>query len=267
MFKPVSLWIRLALMLVFAACGGDSGPTGPSTPTNPDTDGDGIFNSVDACPTVPETFNGWEDVDGCPDNTLDFYQAVRVDVEGFWQIVFAQESLVYQPISGFTSYSNSIATPCGAALLGNAFYCLVNLGVFYHRELLDGFMMQIGDAAPAVIVAHEVGHHVSNQLGYFLLRDLGFVTTKQIELQADCWAGGWVAFVANRAFLESGDLEEIGATLFAVGDVNAPWFNPNGHGTAEERGIAFLLGFISGAVDGCSDITVFPAFSITNGDQ
>ena len=33
----------------------------------PDTDGDGIVDSADACVTEPETVNNYKDVDGCPD--------------------------------------------------------------------------------------------------------------------------------------------------------------------------------------------------------
>jgi hypothetical protein len=32
-----------------------------------DSDNDGIANGVDNCPTQPETVNGFEDTDGCPD--------------------------------------------------------------------------------------------------------------------------------------------------------------------------------------------------------
>ena len=33
-----------------------------------DKDGDGILDTVDKCPTDPETYNGYEDQDGCPDD-------------------------------------------------------------------------------------------------------------------------------------------------------------------------------------------------------
>lgn len=33
----------------------------------PDRDGDGILDNADECPDQPETFNGFEDKDGCPD--------------------------------------------------------------------------------------------------------------------------------------------------------------------------------------------------------
>ena len=44
----------------------------PSVPdadagAEPDSDGDGIPDRVDACPDEPETYNGVEDADGCPD--------------------------------------------------------------------------------------------------------------------------------------------------------------------------------------------------------
>ena len=35
--------------------------------TPKDSDGDGIFDSTDSCPTQAETVNGFEDTDGCPD--------------------------------------------------------------------------------------------------------------------------------------------------------------------------------------------------------
>ncbi len=39
----------------------------PDTVPILDTDGDGILDDVDSCVGVPETFNGFQDADGCPD--------------------------------------------------------------------------------------------------------------------------------------------------------------------------------------------------------
>lgn len=39
----------------------------PRGPKVVDTDGDGIADNNDACPTQKETFNGYQDSDGCPD--------------------------------------------------------------------------------------------------------------------------------------------------------------------------------------------------------
>ena len=46
---------------------GPDGAHAPPPPPPPDADGDGIPDASDACPADPETFNGFEDADGCPD--------------------------------------------------------------------------------------------------------------------------------------------------------------------------------------------------------
>jgi outer membrane protein OmpA-like peptidoglycan-associated protein len=49
-------------------------PVGPD-----DTDGDGILDPDDACPTEPEDKDGWEDLDGCPDTDNDGDLILDVD--------------------------------------------------------------------------------------------------------------------------------------------------------------------------------------------
>ena len=69
----------------------------------------------------------------------------------------------------------------------------------------------------AYVIAHEIGHHVQNQLGLLpqvqqAQRGMGKAEANslqvRVELQADCFAGIW----ANRAhakwqFIEPGDVE------------------------------------------------------------
>lgn len=45
----------------------EGAPARAPTPKNADRDGDGIFDSKDACPVVPEDMDGFQDADGCPD--------------------------------------------------------------------------------------------------------------------------------------------------------------------------------------------------------
>ena len=45
----------------------DGCPDTVPPPTSNDTDGDGILNTNDQCPSQAETFNGYQDTDGCPD--------------------------------------------------------------------------------------------------------------------------------------------------------------------------------------------------------
>lgn len=50
-----------------------------STEPLPDTDGDGIPDNADACPTKAEDFDGFEDQDGCPDTDNDEDGVLDVD--------------------------------------------------------------------------------------------------------------------------------------------------------------------------------------------
>ncbi|MFO0565639.1 MAG: OmpA family protein [Polyangiaceae bacterium] len=47
-----------------------------------DTDGDGLFDDVDKCPKEPETKNGFEDDDGCPDKLPDAVQKFTGVIQG-----------------------------------------------------------------------------------------------------------------------------------------------------------------------------------------
>jgi OOP family OmpA-OmpF porin len=49
-----------------------------------DTDGDGIFDDKDKCPKEPETKNGFEDEDGCPDKMPDKVKKFSGVVQGIY---------------------------------------------------------------------------------------------------------------------------------------------------------------------------------------
>lgn len=49
-----------------------------------DTDGDGIFDDKDKCIDKPETKNGFEDYDGCPDNVPDAVKKFSGVIEGIY---------------------------------------------------------------------------------------------------------------------------------------------------------------------------------------
>jgi OmpA-OmpF porin, OOP family len=82
-----------ALRLSAAGVCGRSLPVPPPAPASPvDTDGDGIPDVSDLCPTVPEDKDGFQDEDGCPDldndqdgipDTLDKCPNEPEDKDGF----------------------------------------------------------------------------------------------------------------------------------------------------------------------------------------
>ena len=85
-----------------------------------------------------------------------------------------------------------------------------------------------GDFAAAYVVAHEIAHHVQNELG--ILGHANLIRTKvsqaesngisvRIELQADCYSLIWARAVqAKFGTLERGDIAEAMNAAKQIGD-------------------------------------------------
>jgi len=207
---------------------------------NNDTDGDGILNALDRCPTQPETKNGVFDRDGCPDQVADLYAVVKNDVDLFWTGYF--NSVLLRPYfsANMRLFRGATGSFCGSG--SGPFYCGLDNTVYLDEGFLESQLSRIGDFAVAVVIAHEIGHHTQNLLGL-----LGQISIQK-ELQADCLAGGWAASATIRGQLDNGDLQEGARSLFEVGDpAGTPWFASGAHGSAAQRNQAFATGFARGA--------------------
>ena len=126
----------------------------------------------------------------------------------------------------------------------------------------------IGWQGLALVYAHEVGHHVQNQLGILpkvnqLQRQVSKTEANQlsvrVELQADCFAGVW-ANQANQTkqILEPGDLEEALNAASQIGDdrlqsQSKGYVVPDSftHGSSAQRVRWFNRGVQSGSLKQC----------------
>lgn len=129
---------------------------------------------------------------------------------------------------------------------GNAFYCYRDNFIAYDDvKLFPDLHERLGPFAVALVLAHEWGHAVQDRAG--AVRE----ATIYKELQADCFAGAWTAYVANGySTLEfrPGDLEV--AILAMLEFRDAPGSSPDdpsAHGSAFDRLGAFQDGFQEGA--------------------
>ena len=149
------------------------------------------------------------------------------------------------------------------------FYCPADERVYidlgFYRQLARRFGAP-GQFAQAYVIAHELGHHVQNQLGI-----AGKVRAAQrrdpsrqnalsvlMELQADCLAGAWAKTAKDRGLLDPGDVEQGLAAAAAVGDdriqrATAGRVRPESftHGSAAQRARWFRTGLEAGTVEGC----------------
>jgi predicted metalloprotease len=201
-----------------------------------------------------------------------FMSVVLADTEDTWSTLFRQGGGEYRPPK-LVLFSNAYPTACGMGQsAAGPFYCpgdqKVYLDTSFFRLLQQRFGAA-GDFAQAYVVAHEIGHHVQNQLG--LMEKTAQLRSRmseaqynqvsvRVELQADCFAGIW-AHHANRSrhILEAGDLEEALRAASRIGDdvlqkQAQGYAVPESftHGSAEQRVRWFRAGFETGSMKTCN---------------
>lgn len=165
---------------------------------------------------------------GAPGDQLgQFASAVLGSTEDVWGKVFAEAGGRYQP-PVMVLFSGAVESACGygSAAVG-PFYCPLDDKLYLDLSFFDELERRFGapgDFAQAYVIAHEVGHHVQNQLGIAekvraaqqrgSQADANALSVR-MELQADCLAGVWAA---HSNLLEAGDAEEGLRAAGAIGD-------------------------------------------------
>jgi predicted metalloprotease len=207
---------------------------------------------------------------GQGDELADFASRVLGDTEDVWATKFDEQGMRYDPPT-LTLFSGQVQSACGfASSASGPFYCPPDRGVFldlsFFAELSRRFGAP-GDFAQAYVIAHEVGHHIQNQLGILgrfnearrrmSERDANAMSVR-VELQADCLAGVWGHDAAARGLLERGDLDEALNAASQIGDDTMQrraqgYVVPESfsHGTAEQRVRWFGIGFDGGDMNQC----------------
>ena len=203
-----------------------------------------------------------------------FVSIVLADTEDTWNVLFADNDLDYREPT-LVLFTDAVESGCGVAQSAvGPFYCprdeTIYIDLSFYKDLKDRFGAP-GDFAQAYVIAHEVGHHVQNQLGIMdevqtaqqqasSQTEVNELSVK-LELQADCLAGVW-GYHAERSrdVLESGDVEEglnaassIGDDRLTQGRVSPDSFT---HGTSQQRVNWFKTGLESGDIDSCNTFEV-----------
>jgi len=199
-----------------------------------------------------------------------FVSQVLKSTEVVWTDVFKQAGRTYQP-PRLVLFSDRWPTACGQgqAAMG-PFYCPNDQKVYIDLRFYNVLERKLGapgQFAQAYVVAHEVGHHVQQQLGVMdkvdAARSRGGeaqsnALSVRVELQADCLAGVWGHSAAQRKLLEPGDLEEGLGAAASVGDdriqqKTSGRVDPESwtHGSAAARQKWFRVGFDSGDPAAC----------------
>ncbi|HET6490177.1 MAG TPA: neutral zinc metallopeptidase [Syntrophales bacterium] len=212
------------------------------------------------------------------DPMVDFVSVVLADTEKTWHGVFRSYGRTYEEPK-LVLFTGAVQSACGFAQEAmGPFYCpedhKVYIDLAFYEDLKNRFKAP-GDFAQAYVIAHEVGHHVQNQLGITQKVQSAMQRASRadanrlsvrMELQADCLAGVW-GYNADKSrhILEAGDLEEALRAASAIGDdrimkqtrgtVVPDAFT---HGTSEQRVRWFKRGFETGDLNQCDTFKANP---------
>ncbi len=211
---------------------------------------------------------------GARDGTKEFVVRILGDTEDTWSKLFGQMGGEYHA-PRLVLFQGAVESACGLARSAvGPFYCSADSRVYLDRSFFEDLAQRFGapgEFARAYVIAHEIGHHVQNQLGITekmaQQRARGGearsnALSVQLELQADCFAGVWGHFARQRNLLEPGDVESGLEAAAAIGDdriqrqsqghVSPESFT---HGSSAQRVGWFRTGLDSGDVRQCNTFT------------
>jgi uncharacterized protein len=208
---------------------------------------------------------------GVRDETKEFVAKVLGDTEDTWSAIFRRMGREYSPPK-LVLFRGSVDSACGLASSAvGPFYCSPDDRVYLDRSFFEDLSKRFGapgEFARAYVIAHEIGHHVQNQLGITgkVAQQRGRTSQVRsnalsvlVELQADCFAGIWGHYAKQRNLLDPGDVEAGLAAAAAIGDdrlqqqsrgrVSPESFT---HGSSSQRVRWFRTGLDSGDVNQCN---------------
>ena len=236
----------IIIMIIYALLGGNPGD---------------IMQSIDPGQTQNVPYEATQE----EEELAEFVSVVLADTEVVWSDIFADLGKEYDE-QKLVLFTGSVQSACGVAGASTGpFYCPGDKNVYidlsFYNELKTQFKAP-GDFAMAYVIAHEVGHHIQNELGIIAQMDeiRGKVSKEEynkynvrLELQADYLAGVWANHVQGQNLLEEGDLEEALTAASAVGDdriqmQSQGYVVPDSftHGTSEQRKRWFYKGYEAG---------------------
>jgi len=233
----------------------------------------GYFTGIDVSPLLngggaPQTQQG-APVSDSDAQATQFTAQVLATTEDVWGEIFPQQlGREYVPPK-LVVFSNVTQSACGGASGATGpFYCPADEKAYIDTQFFDLLAQRMGaggDFAAAYVIAHEVAHHVQNELGILPKVDAlrrqsstaeANALTVRLELMADCFSGIWAKYV--KGLMERGDLDEALNAARKIGDDHlqrqagrVPQPHTFTHGTSEQRSSWFQRGFDSGQVGQC----------------
>jgi predicted metalloprotease len=190
----------------------------------------------------------------------------------YWTDEAPALGITYTPPADFVLFPEATNSGCGQASSATGpFYCppdqSIYIDVSFFDQLRTQFRASGGTLSQMYVVAHEFGHHIQNLAGVMDRTDRTDTgptsDSVRTELQADCFAGAWVAAASTTVaqngvtFLEPVTDAQVADALNAaevIGDdriqeMGSGQVNPETwtHGSSAQREKWFQIGMKNGA--------------------
>lgn len=219
-----------------------------------------VLSQLNSLPTTnvsqPAEFAGEDDYEV-------FASRVLGSANTVWSQIFTDGGQRYTPPK-LVLFRQATSSGCGfASSEVGPHYCpsdqTIYLDETFFSELTNRFGAEGGDVAEAYVIAHEVGHHVQQQLGVLQRSQSSNEDSIKTELQADCFAGIWAYSLRDSGVFEQGEINEAIDAAAAVGDdriqsavegrVNPETWT---HGSSDQRKFWFGVGYETGSPARCN---------------
>jgi predicted metalloprotease len=205
------------------------------------------------------------------DREAAFASTVLKNTEVVWSDVFRQGGSSYAAPK-MVLFRGATPTACGTGQSAmGPFYCPGDKKIYIDLGFFDTLKNQLGAPgvfAQAYVIAHEVGHHVQDELGITGKVDQARsrmspaqsnAMSVRVELQADCFAGVWAHHSQeSKQWLDPGDIESAMNAAQKIGDDalqrsagRAVVPDSFTHGTSAQRQRWFAAGFKNGNIQDC----------------
>lgn len=238
----------------------------------------GYFAGVDVTPLLQDQTAGQvaasRELTPQEQKAADFTARVLATTEEVWGTIFPDQVGARYVPPVLVLFAGVTQSPCGGASGATGpFYCPADKKAYLDTEFFATLSRQLGakgDFAAAYVIAHEVAHHVQNELGILgqvnaarqqVTQDRANALTVRLELQADCLSGVWARHVDD--LLEPGDIQEALNAARMIGDDHlqkragrVPQPHTFTHGTSEQRARWFGIGYKNGQIAACDTWSV-----------
>jgi predicted metalloprotease len=199
--------------------------------------------------------------------TKQFAAKILGTTEEVWRAQFKKNGYGTYKEPHMVLFSDEVNTGCGRAPSAvGPFYCPADKTVYldptFFVELEEKLGGSKAEFSQGYVIAHEVGHHVQNLLGYNDIvererrkgKDAGNHASVRLELMADYLAGVWANHGQEQFnFIQPGDVESAITSAKSIGDdrlqkrsggfVHPEQFT---HGTSRQRVYFFQRGLKTG---------------------